>query len=233
MHTVTTTTVDTLTVYTYRGVKFEKHKGKDYFIFSEERLKKDIVDPRLSWNNIIKRIDEMKKDEHTSSNMLMDTSCGIKVDVFNPKPEMFHIEDIAHALSQTCRFGGHTKNFYSVAQHSIHCFNFVVNRENKLAMLLHDASEAYMADLIRPVKNNIPEYEKIEHNLMFCIAEKFGFQYPFDDEIREVDDFMLERELDHFIYRKTDNPIFSSLEPEQAKKIFLQNFYSTVNLQDA
>ena len=101
--------------------------------------------------------------------LLMNTYTGR---VFNPLemvPDNVAIEDIAHALSMMCRGNGHLRFFYSVGLHSINCAQEAIARGYQtgtaLACLLHDATEAYIADLIRPVKNQLPEYEVIENKL--------------------------------------------------------------------
>ncbi len=129
------------------------------------------------------------------------TVSGIYVNVFDPKPEMFVIEDIAHSLSHQCRFGGHPVEFYSVAQHSVMCAMFI-GEENRLAALLHDASEAYLLDIPSPIKVRLPEYKAIEDNLMRVIAQKFGFAYPLNPEVKMVDKQMLEWEWKHLIIRQ-------------------------------
>lgn len=93
----------------------------------------------------------------------------------DPRPEEIHIEVIAGALSRICRFGGHTSAFYSVAQHSVlvsrHC-----DPADALVGLLHDAAEAYLGDLIRPLKRQ-PEfaaYEFREARVMLCVWHRFG-----------------------------------------------------------
>lgn len=101
------------------------------------------------------------------------TFTGIYMNVFEPTPEMICIEDIAHSLSMQCRFGGHLPEFYSVAEHSWHCSLMVAN-EHKLAALLHDASEAYLLDIPRPIKHRLNNYKKIEDNLMNIIAKNLG-----------------------------------------------------------
>ena len=78
------------------------------------------------------------------------TASGLGFDPEDPKPEAIVIEDIAHALSNICRFGGHTGSFYSVAQHSV-LVSLHTNAKFARAGLMHDASEAYIGDIIRPV----------------------------------------------------------------------------------
>lgn len=120
------------------------------------------------------------------------TFTGKYIDVFNPDPEMICIEDIAHALAQTPRFGGHLKHFYSVAHHSMHCSELV--RNDKLAALMHDASEAYLTDMPRPIKMQMPQYREVEDRLMTVISKKFGFQYPLSKEVKIADENALSYE---------------------------------------
>ena len=116
----------------------------------------------------------------------MQTSTGKRFNPLKPDPESIDIEDIARALSKLCRYGGHCLTFYSVAEHSV-----LLARKAKstlqLQALLHDASEAYINDLIRPVKMNLPEFQMIEDRLMKVIAHKFGFHWPLDPEIKRMD----------------------------------------------
>jgi len=109
-----------------------------------------------------------------------------EVNVFDPKPEMFDIEDIAHALSNICRFTGHIPVRYTVAQHSVLCANNIV-KEYKLAALMHDASEAYLNDIAAPIKDNLPDYIKLEDSLMKCLSDKFGFEYPLPKAVKLMD----------------------------------------------
>lgn len=129
---------------------------------------------------------------------------GIYVNVFDPKPEMFLLDDIAHALSRQCRFGGHLKEFYSVAQHSYMC-SFGVPSEFALQGLLHDASEAYMCDIPSPIKANFPEYKIIENNVMKVISEKFGIEYPFHKSIKNRDRELLEYEWELLMLGKNED----------------------------
>lgn len=155
------------------------------------------------------------------------TFTGKYVNVFNPKPNMFCIEDIAHALSKEQRFGNQLRKKYSVAQHSIICAE-LAPPENKFTALMHDVSEAYLRDLPKPIKIKVPQYEKIEDNLMKSLAEKFGFQYPLPQRVVEIDDFMLKREWNGLML---ENEPFSwvLLNEPIANKKFLQLFKELSN----
>lgn len=122
----------------------------------------------------------------------IQTYSGTRFYPLDPRPEDINIADIAHALSNICRFTGHTKHFYSVAQHCVLMSRFV-GHEHKLAALMHDASEAYLADVSRPVKmlGALDSYHVIEHGVMTAIADKFGFQYPLHESVKEADSRML------------------------------------------
>lgn len=91
----------------------------------------------------------------------------------DPRPEDVHIEDIAWSLSMQCRFGGHCKQFYSVAEHSV-MVSHMVPPEMALWGLLHDATEAYLVDLPRPIKQNMPNYREYEDALAVVIAKRFN-----------------------------------------------------------
>lgn len=130
------------------------------------------------------------------------TYTGKSVNVFNPTADMICIEDIAHALSNQCRFGGHVPEFYSVAQHSVLCTQ-LLPRSLELAGLLHDASEAYLMDIPSPLKKGLINYKEIEDKMMSVIAEKFGFEYPLPEKVKEVDKIVLEWEWSALMLRET------------------------------
>lgn len=152
------------------------------------------------------------------------TYSGIYVNVFEPTIEMICIEDIAHALSSQCRFGGHLPRFYSVAQHSLYCSYSMPVPELKLCTLLHDASEAYLMDIPRPIKLRLANYKEIEDGLMKLIAEKFGFEYPLPEEVKKVDNEMLEYEWDCLMLRN-NNWLVSSRQPLECERDFIQMFH--------
>jgi hypothetical protein len=121
------------------------------------------------------------------------TFTGRYIDPFNPKPDDIDIQDIAHALAHQCRFAGHTKRFFSVAEHSINVMGSVSD-EHRLAALLHDASEAYLLDIPTPIKNQLPGYREAEDRLMAVIAKKYGFAWPMAEEVKAADREHLESE---------------------------------------
>jgi hypothetical protein len=123
----------------------------------------------------------------------IQTFTGIQFNILEPTPEMIDIHDIAHALSNLCRFTGHSKSFYSVAQHS-YLIAARVPEEDMLAALLHDAPEAYLADISSPVKR-LPgfggEYAKLEARIHAAICLKFGVELDMPHSVREADLKML------------------------------------------
>lgn len=151
------------------------------------------------------------------------TVTGKYVNVFDPTLDMICIEDIAHSLSMQCRFGGHLFKPYSVAQHSMNCAYLVEAPELKLAALLHDASEAYLIDVPRPVKLGLPNYKEIEDRLMRVIAEKFGFSYPLHPSIKEVDEQMLQTEWHHLMLR-IDSYKLAITDFESTQRRFISDF---------
>ena len=145
---------------------------------------------------------------------VMNTFSGKKFDPMHMNSEDVSLEDLAHALSLLCRGGGHLKYFYSVGQHSINCMKEARARgwskRIQLACLLHDASEAYIADIIRPVKAHLPEYYKIESKIMTCIFDKFGLDDLSEEENsrwKQIDDEILDHELRELMIGEKDRPI--------------------------
>lgn len=115
------------------------------------------------------------QDEFIFANGWMTTYSGLDFDIFNPSYKLISIVDIAHALSMICRFGGHTKKFYSVAQHSV-LVSYICPPEYALEGLLHDATETYCGDLIRPIKVMMPNYQDMETGLHKAVNRAFGLR---------------------------------------------------------
>lgn len=105
------------------------------------------------------------------------TNIGRSFNVIAPKAEDIDIKDIAYALSNLCRWGGHSRGFFSVAQHCITGTLRLLEKDpaHALQFLLHDASEAYLVDVPKPIKKLLPEYGVIESRLSAAIYDRFGF----------------------------------------------------------
>jgi hypothetical protein len=112
---------------------------------------------------------------------IIETFTGKHFSLINPQPDQICIEDIAHALARICRFTGHCSRFYSVAAHSVWCADYAKWRErsrgDQFAVLMHDAAEAYVGDINKPLKNLLGDaIKEIEGRVQHAIAEKFGFE---------------------------------------------------------
>ncbi len=116
----------------------------------------------------------------------IQTCSGKLLHVRQPKHELIDIDDIATALSRQPRFAGHSLKFLSVAEHCVHVSS-KASPENKLTALMHDASEAYLVDVPKPIKPLLKGYYDLESDLMGAIADKFGFKWPLPDEVKELD----------------------------------------------
>lgn len=150
------------------------------------------------------------------------TFTGQYVDLIDPRPETINITDIAHALSQISRFGGHTRTFYSVAQHSV-LTSHIVPPKYRLHALLHDAAEAYFGDMVQPLKY-LPScgmYRDQESLMQARIYERFGLGMHQEDDCREVirkaDLVMLATERrDLMAPEMTPWPVLFGIEPRES-----------------
>lgn len=143
-------------------------------------------------------------DDHdypAESTSTIRTVNGVYVDLLHPEPEMIRLGDIAAALANTCRFGGHLPAPYSVGEHSLHVAA-MLNRQfgdNRLSLcgLLHDATEAYLGDVVRPLKRNLPGYRELEDRMAVVIGRRFGLDGAWwdDDRIHAADNELLAWEM--------------------------------------
>lgn len=125
----------------------------------------------------------------------MQTFTGSRFYPLDPRPEDIDSRDIAHALSLLCRYGGHVDRFYSVAEHCV-LMSEAVAPEHALAALLHDATEAYVCDVPRPLKRQLVGYKYIEDGVWWAIAERFGVDSRLPREVKEADNRILLTERD-------------------------------------
>jgi len=116
----------------------------------------------------------------------ISTRSGRRLYLHNPSPSQILIDDIAHGLAHQCRFNGQTNKFYSVAQHSVIVAS-ILPPELKLAGLLHDAAEAYLGDIVQPLKELLPEFAEIESRFAEVIGERFNVDLKHHDLIKRAD----------------------------------------------
>lgn len=144
----------------------------------------------------------------TSSNKngWMQTYSGRAFFPADPDPREIDILDISHSLSQQCRFAGHCTVFYSVAEHCCHVSD-AASDEHKLTALMHDASEAYLIDIPRPVKPLLVGYYELEDKIMKVIAEKYCFAWPLPQEVKNLDTAILADEREQNLAHMDGDPV--------------------------
>ena len=123
----------------------------------------------------------------------MQTKSGVQFWPLDPRPEDVRLEDIAWSLSHQCRYAGHCAFFYSVAQHSVMVADMVPH-ELKRTALLHDATEAYLVDLPRPVKRMMADYRAAEQVVWEAVARRFGLPLELPAEVKDADEDALATE---------------------------------------
>ena len=158
---------------------------------------------------------------------------GAWFDFRAPADSAFTIEDIAQGLANICRYSGQCSRFYSVAEHSILVSEVAEGFE--FEALLHDAAEAFMGDITRPLKQMLPEYKRIEREVEHAIFGRFGVSSPLPPEVKSADLRVLAAEQRQIMPKGTDGWVRSQkvvpapvvvrhLDPDQAKQAFLTRY---------
>jgi hypothetical protein len=172
-----------------------------------------------------KKVMGIEKPVQIVKNGTMVTASGQIVYLLNPDPATINIEDIAHGLANNSRWNGHTKAYWSVAQHCCMMHDFAPKGE-ELTYLLHDAEEAYWGDMIKPLKNIIfelaPEIIRYMNNMRDIIFMKYGIQEMTED-VKRMDVKLLAWEYENLIERLQFNPIW---DPSIAKIEWLHRYYN-------
>lgn len=158
---------------------------------------------------------------------------GAWFDFCAPADSEFTVDDIAHGLANICRYSGQCSRFYSVAEHSLLVSDTATGFE--FEALLHDAAEAFLGDITRPLKQMLPEYKRIEAEVERAILERFGVQWPLPPQIKQADLRVLAAEQRQIMPEGTDGwvrgqkvepalVVVQHLSPDEAKRRFLQRF---------
>ena len=164
----------------------------------------------------------------------VSTFSGNRFYPLEPRIDVVAIEDIAHGLAYQCRFNGQTREFYSVAQHSLVVASLVPT-DLRLAALLHDAAEAYLGDMVKPLKVLLPEFAALEDQVSALIAQAFAIDFSDYRPIKRADLIALATEkrdlmphsAERWAYLDGIVPLpepIVALTPAQAKHAFLQEF---------
>lgn len=162
----------------------------------------------------------------------IQTAMGRQFWPMDPRPDEVFIDDIAHALSMLCRFGGHCLRFYSVAEHCV-LMSRVAPAQFKMWALLHDATEAYLVDVPRPLKPFLLGYGEAEDKIMRAISFRFNLHLGMPPVVKQLDRAILMDERlqnmtgTHFAWSTDGDPLGVQLQfwsPERARVEFLATF---------
>lgn len=188
---------------------------------------------------------QSEKDEGSYGSI--ETYTGRMFQPLSPTANSISVIDIAHALSMNCRYNGHCKSFYSVAEHCVLMSrsNFiddidVVDENTKQTYrkwaLLHDATETYLPDMPRPIKSLVNGFDESEEQLHQAIAEKFGLPYPIPSVVHKMDNMILKDEASELMHSGGDNKFWvfteegelgveiQNWQPHKAEKEFIDRF---------
>jgi hypothetical protein len=167
----------------------------------------------------------------------MQTYSGRQFWPLDPRADEVRIGDIAHSLSNACRYAGHCEAFYSVAEHSVYVSQ-IVPAELALCGLLHDATEAYLVDIPRPIKPYLTGYKEIEDRLWLAIAAAFGLPEEMPAEIKAADNAVLLAESEQImkphpapwcVPGEPADVTIQLLSPADARKAFIDRFWELID----
>jgi 5'-deoxynucleotidase YfbR-like HD superfamily hydrolase len=177
-----------------------------------------------------------------TSQTWFQTFTGVKFYPLTCSAGDIRVEDIAHASSNYCRYGGHTRHFYSVAQHVCLCHDHMPQGRHphfkmlRLQALLHDGTEGYLGDVVKPLKVLLKDYQRIERRLERIILSRYGLPTKLEPEVKEADLIALATEKRDLLY---DGPIWDATkgvtpwpetivpwQPAVAREQFLKRFFT-------
>jgi hypothetical protein len=146
------------------------------------------------WRALRDRMEADARDSlYTVEDGWAEVFSGTRFFYRSPSVDTVHLMDIAHSLGKMCRYGGHTHTFYSVAEHSCLMYRYarsrlgIEDKQTLRSILMHDATEAYLPDLPRPLKHMLPQFKAFETTLEEVIALKFAVACPAPPIVKELD----------------------------------------------
>ncbi|MEO5362379.1 MAG: phosphohydrolase [Magnetococcus sp. DMHC-8] len=177
-------------------------------------------------------LDPLQQDGHRTGAWIQ-TFTGLQFWPMDARPAEVEIHDIAHSLAMLCRFNGHCRRFYSVAEHAVHVSR-VVPPEHARWGLLHDAAEAYISDMPQPIKRELPQFQACEERLLQVIARRFSLSPGVPSAVKQADLQLLATEKGALMGQEPapweDLPaplpltMIHAWGPEQAEQRFLARF---------
>lgn len=182
-------------------------------------------------------IHNIHKTQRSSTSIRLRS--GAYFDFLCPEESEFTIDDIAHSLSNICRYTGHPYEFYSVAQHSV-LASQIVPPEFAFHALMHDAAEAFIGDVAKPLKRLLPDYAKIEIRVERVVMSRFGLPLEMPGCVKRADIIMLrteqrdimECEKEIWLQAEGEKPLSSTIipwSPSVAKRMFLDRYSELVH----
>lgn len=184
----------------------------------------------------------MKVDLDNVTGPFIQLRSGQYIDLRDPDYSEVQIEELAHSLAHLCRYTGHTKHFYSVAEH---CWiaSIFGDPDHALEILLHDLAEAVLGDVSSPLKSLLPDYKRMEKIHEERLAERFGVPFPFHPSVADADMRMLATERHQLLENagiwtvvKDVQPYDAYLEclhPKFAMNVFLSRYYELTEMAPA
>lgn len=144
---------------------------------------------------------------------------GEYFDFTDPEGSNFTVNDVAHALSNICRFTGHAHRFYSVAEHSVHASR-IVPEGFELEALVHDATEAFIGDVAKPLKMLLPDYQRLERRIERIVLSRFGIKDGLSAVVKRADMQMLKAEQEQAMLNHDRWHPIADLEPAEVELQF-------------
>jgi hypothetical protein len=173
----------------------------------------------------------------------IETISGVAFHFADPQQDEIRVADIAWSLSNQCRYTGHVRQFYSVAEHCCLLYDFaqsqgITDKKFLRTLLMHDASEAYLTDIARPIKAHIPDYKRLEVKIETAIAERCNLTYPYPADVKELDTRILMDERAQVmgesenVWGVVAEPLGVTLNfwtPKQANRAYVDRYLETIS----